>query len=51
MKKSKLLSQPVNRTDAMSFADLYDEMSSEWELKAEQMQKRRWRELRRLGVA
>jgi hypothetical protein len=33
--------------DVMSFDDLFDEISSNWELKAERMQKRRWRELRR----
>lgn len=46
MKKAKVLSKPTRVSDVMSFDDLYDEMSSDWELKAERLQQRRWRNLR-----
>lgn len=45
MKKYKILSTPT-RVNELSFDDLYDELSSDWELKAERMQTRRWRKLR-----
>lgn len=46
MKKSRIVSQPTRLSDVMSFDDLYDEMSNDWELKAERLQTRRWRKLR-----
>lgn len=46
MKKSKILSKPAQVSDIMSFDDFYDELSSDWELKAERLQARRWRKLR-----
>ncbi len=46
MKKFKIISKPTRVTD-ISFKDLYDDFSSEWELKAERLQERRWRKLRR----
>ncbi len=46
MKKAKILSTPTRLQDVMSFDDLYDEMSSNWELKAERLQTRRWKKLR-----
>jgi len=45
MKKYKILSKPT-RVNDLSFDDLYEELSSDWELKAERMQTRRWRKLR-----
>lgn len=45
MKKFKILSKPT-RVNDLSFDDLYEELSSDWELKAERMQTRRWRKLR-----
>lgn len=46
MKKSNL-AKNISVRDARNFAQLYDEISSDWELKAERLQNRRWRELRR----
>ena len=46
MKKS-ILAKNLSARDARSFAKLYDEISSDWELKAERLQNRRWRELKR----
>lgn len=43
MKKYRLISHPVRRSD-LSFEDLID---NDWELKAEQLQERRWRKMRR----
>lgn len=45
MKKFKILTKPTRVSD-LSFDDLYDEMSSDWELKAERLQTRRWKKLR-----
>lgn len=45
MKKFKVLSKPT-RISELSFDELYDEMSNDWELKAERLQARRWRKLR-----
>lgn len=45
MKKHKILSKPTRVSD-LSFDDLYEELSSDWELKAERLQVRRWRKLR-----
>jgi hypothetical protein len=46
MKKTNV-AKNLSVRDAMSFTDLYDEISSDWELKAERLQSRRWRELKR----
>lgn len=46
MKKTNV-AKNLSVRDAMSFTDLYEEISSDWELKAEQLQHRRWRELKR----
>jgi hypothetical protein len=46
MKKSNV-AKNLSVRDARSFARLYDEISSDWELKAERLQNRRWRELKR----
>lgn len=46
MKKYTILSKPTRVSDVMSFDDLFDEMSSDWELKAERLQTRRWKKLR-----
>jgi hypothetical protein len=45
MKKFKIVSKPTRMSD-LSFDDLYDEMSSDWELKAERLQNRRWKQPR-----
>lgn len=45
MKKFRILSKPTRIAD-LSFDELYDEMSNDWELKAERLQARRWRKLR-----
>jgi hypothetical protein len=45
MKKFKVLTKPARLSD-LSFDEMYDEMSSDWELKAERLQTRRWRKLR-----
>jgi hypothetical protein len=46
MKKTTVV-RNMSVQDTLSFSDLYDEISSDWELKAERLQNRRWRELRR----
>jgi hypothetical protein len=46
MKKFKIISTPTRVTD-LSFKDFYDDFSNDWELKAERLQARRWRKLRR----
>lgn len=46
MKKTSV-AKNLSVRDAMSFSDLYEEISSDWELKAERLQNRRWRELKR----
>jgi hypothetical protein len=45
MTKFKILTKPTRLSD-LSFDDLYDDISSDWELKAKRMQKRRWNKLR-----
>lgn len=45
--KKTIIAKNLSVRDAMQFSDLYDEISSDWELKAERLQNRRWRELRR----
>ncbi len=46
MKKTHLAKNMTVR-EARNFAQMYDEISSDWELKAERLQTRRWRELKR----
>jgi hypothetical protein len=46
MKKS-IVAKNLSVRDVQNFSQLYDEISSDWELKAERLQNRRWRELRR----
>lgn len=43
MKKFKILTNPTKRD--LSFDDLYEDIASDWELKAERLQTRRWRKL------
>lgn len=45
MKKFKIITKPTRVSD-LSFDEFYDEMSSDWELRAERLQNRRWRKLR-----
>lgn len=45
--KKTIVAKNLSVRDAMSFTDFYDEISSDWELKAERLQNRRWRELKR----
>jgi len=45
MKKFKLITNPTRLSD-LSFDEMYDEMSDNWELKAERLQHRRWRKMR-----
>lgn len=47
MKKWKLLTQPTRLSD-LSFDDLYEDITSDWELKAERLRARRWRKLRQM---
>jgi hypothetical protein len=49
MKKSNV-AKNLSVRDVQNFSQLYDEISSDWELKAERLQNRRWRELRRRMV-
>ncbi len=45
--KKTTVARNLSVRDAMSFTDLFEEISSDWELKAERLQNRRWRELKR----
>ena len=45
MKKS-IVARNIAAND-VSFTDYYEELSSNWELKAEELQNRRWRKLKR----
>ena len=45
MKKDRILTQPT-RVSELSFDELYDDISSDWEIKAERLQHRRWRKLK-----
>ena len=45
MKKFKILTKPT-RVNDLSFDELYENFSNEWELKAERLQARRWRKLK-----
>lgn len=45
MKKFKILTKPTKLGD-LSFDDLYEEISDDWQLKSTRMQDRRWNKLR-----
>ncbi len=47
MKKSKLIHNPTDVPGFLSFADWYDELSSDVDLKAERFMQRRMNELRK----
>lgn len=49
MKKFKIITKPTQISD-LRIDDFYDEMSNNWELKAERLQERRWRKLRQQSV-
>lgn len=46
MKKKPLISKPTE-TKKIAFDDLYEDISRNWELKAKQLQDRRWRIMKR----
>lgn len=46
MKKKSLISGPVS-TNNLYFDDMYEEFSKNWEIKAKQLQERRWRVMKR----
>lgn len=46
MKKRQIVNKPVTSKN-LQFDDLYEEFSKNWEIKAKQMQDRRWRLLKR----
>ena len=46
MKKKPVITKPTNPENIL-FADLYEELSRNWELKAKQLKERRWRQLKR----
>lgn len=46
MKKRQIVNKPIT-SKSIAFDDLYEEFSRNWELKAKQMQDRRWRQLKR----
>lgn len=46
MKRNRLHFRPTKNSD-LTFEDLYDEISHDWEQKAEALQTRRWRALKR----
>lgn len=46
MKKKSVVTKPTNLNDLV-FDDLYEELGTDWELKAKQLQDRRWRIMRR----
>ena len=46
MKKTRIHSIPAVLNSSIAFDDLYDEISSDWQHKAETLQVRRWRKLR-----
>ena len=46
MKKKTVVSRPTE-LNKLSFDDLYEEMGRNWEIKARQMQDRRWKQMRR----
>ena len=44
-KNNKILTRPTRYSD-LSFDDLYEDISDDWEIKAARLQARRWRKLR-----
>lgn len=46
MKKIRILTKTTSLSN-INFDDLYNEISSDWRLKAERLQSRRWRQLKR----
>jgi hypothetical protein len=44
--KKTIIAKNISTTD-VSFSDYYEELSNNWELKAERLQTRRWRKLKR----
>jgi len=46
MKRLQLLTTPVKVNHA-AFDDLYDEISNDWQSRAQKLQIRRWRQLKR----
>lgn len=45
MKRLHIITRPTRVSD-IAFDELYDEISGNWQLKAKQLQARRWRALR-----
>jgi hypothetical protein len=45
MKKHHIVNKPIRRSD-LTFDDLYEDISDEWEAKAARLQARRWRKLK-----
>lgn len=45
MKKRHIISKPTSIA-ALTFEELYDEISNDWQLKAARLQARRWRNMR-----
>lgn len=45
MKRIRVFSRPIKNSD-LAFADFYDEISHDWQRKAEQLRIRRWRALK-----
>lgn len=46
MKKKSLISKPIE-TNTLTFDDLYEDISKNWELKSKQLQERRWKVMKR----
>jgi hypothetical protein len=46
MKKKSLISKPIE-TNTLTFDDLYEDFSKNWELKSKQLQERRWKVMKR----
>ncbi len=46
MKRLRLIGRPTRLTD-LSFDDLYEDIARDWQLRAQELQERRWRKLRR----
>ena len=47
MRKQSIITKPIDR-DSLTFEDLYGEISSNWELKAERLQARRWNHMKKV---
>jgi len=45
MKRSQIITKPTKISD-ITFDDLYDEISHDWQLRARRLQARRWRTLK-----